>query len=84
MWHGIIAKNQIERKETKANIWYDWETLSPEPGSYVYVRDNDAPNILEIGWAMGVKGNIRVAVVNDPTMNQLTFDQWQLVPLPVD
>ncbi len=83
MWHGIIAENQQETTARKANIWHNWKNISPEPGTYVYVRDLDAPDILEIGWTMGVTGNTKVAVVNDPTMNQLTFDEWQLVPMPI-
>ena len=84
MWHGIIAENQKETTARKANIWHSWENIPPEPGTYVYVRDLDAPDILEIGWAMGVTGNTMVAVVNDPTMSQITFDEWQLVPMPLE
>ncbi len=84
MWHGMIVEIQQETTEWPARTWHDWKKVHPEPGLYVYVRDLDAPDILEIGWAMGVKGNTKVAVVNDPTMNQLTFDEWQLVPLPVE
>lgn len=84
MWHGMIVEKQQATTERPARIWHDWKNVHPEPGLYVYVRDLDAPDILEIGWAMGVEGNTKVAVVNDPEMNQFTFDQWQLVPLPVE
>lgn len=84
MWHGMIVEKQQTTTEIPAGIWHDWTKVHPEPGLYVYVRDLDALDIWEIGWAMGVKGNTKVAVVNDPTMSQFTFDQWQLVPLPVE
>jgi hypothetical protein len=84
MWHGMIVEKQQATTEKPVGIWHDWKKVHPEPGLYVFVRDLDAPDIWEIGWVMGVKGNTKVAVVNDPTMNQFTFDQWQLVPLPVE
>jgi hypothetical protein len=69
----LINRKQQPGDEQECGII---EKNHPEPGLYVYVRDPDAPDILEIGWAMEVTGNTKVAVVNDPTMSQLTFDEW--------
>lgn len=63
-------------------LWTSLKKKNPDPGFYVYVRDFDTPKIWEIGWAMGETGKMKVAVVNDPTMTPLVFDEWQTVPMP--
>jgi len=71
------------RKEV-AGRWITWKETSPLPGEYIYGRDFDAIDIVEIAWAVGDADQTQCVVVNDPTLSKITFDQWQLVPPPAD
>jgi hypothetical protein len=65
-------------------MWKNWKKTKPSPGTFVYVRDLDGKEDWEIGWAVGEGHYIKVVLVNDPSMSQLTYDEWQLVPNPLD
>ena len=81
MFERWIEKFQKER----STRWYSWKCEPPKPGEYIYCRDLDASNIVEIAWCVGkVDGTINCVVVNDPTASQIQFDEWQLVPPPTD
>lgn len=54
-------------------MWIEWKNKKPEPGKHIYVKDYGTDE-WDVGFAMGDRENIEVAIANDPTTSRFIFD----------